>query len=716
MSARIDRIKIIEQAERFVKAGKLKEAIVEYERLSSTDPDDVGTLNVIGDLCIRTGQTERAVRSFIRVAEEYEKRGLYSQALAIRKKIYKITPNNLEYAQNLADLYGQQGFLSDAKAEYLKIAERYIKDNKLQDAIQVFEKAVRLDKDDFDLKKALAGLYREQGQIEAALDQLNEIAESQMAQGRLDAAEGILQEALTLKPAETRSLVNLVEIYRRQNLAPKAIALIEANLTIDPGNVQLLNLLGNFYFDSGDIKKAEDVFMSIINGHPMNVNARIKLGRIEILKDKLDQAFELFEPLINSLLKKHKDEKAIGLIGLILESQKPHLPALECLASIYRANKEEKKLEVVVRAMLDELRRQGAKDKMMPLLTELRQLRPEDPGIADEAKAVRRDLGLPLDEGQPGANDLSEKDKLAVDETLAQADLYMQQGLVRNARRILENIRFRYPDNSQIMKKIAVLEEIRTHIDEEELRRRVEKATAMESKVKDKVTQDRHAEERRRGVGSFGSEAVEGDKISTADIFAETDIIPFINIETGELKFYELKDQVADELRMLRTAFEQQTQGELTQLERDLSNIVADFKNDFKTKIDHPTSDTHYQLGLAFMDQGLYADAIDELTLASKDKNLAMDAFTAMSHCYRQKRSFQDAEKWLKKALALAKEGSDQYFALEFEMAELWEQAENKDKALSLFKEVLSWNPGFRNITLRVDTLERQSNGQPQPA
>ena len=188
MSARIDRIKIIEQAERYVKAGKLKEAIAEYERLSSTDPDDVGTLNVIGDLSFRIGQTERAVRAFIRVAEEYEKRGLFSQALAIRKKIYKITPDNLEYAQNLADLYGQQGFLSDAKGEYMKIAERFIKDHKIQEAIQVFEKAVRLDKDDYDLKKALAGLYKEQGLTESALDQLNEIAESRMAQGRLDAA------------------------------------------------------------------------------------------------------------------------------------------------------------------------------------------------------------------------------------------------------------------------------------------------------------------------------------------------------------------------------------------------------------------------------------------------------------------------------------------------------------------------------------------------
>jgi tetratricopeptide (TPR) repeat protein len=712
MNPRIDRIKIIEQAERYVKAGRLKEAIAEYERLSSTDPDDVGTLNIIGDLSVQVGQPEKAVKCFRRVAEEYEKRGLFSQALAIRKKIYKITPDNLEHALNLADLYGHQGFLADAKTEYLKVAERYIKERNIQEAVHVFEKAVKLDREDLDMKRALAGLYREQGFTDAALEQLNEIAEARLAQQAFQAAEEVLTEALALRPGDVKTIVNLIESYKRRDQVGKAVELIEENLKADPGNVQLLNLLGNFHFEAGDIKKAEEVFLSIIDGHPMNVNARIKLGRIEILKDSLDQAFELFEPLINNLIKKHRHEKAIGLLGLILETQKPHLPALELLASIYRDNKEDKKLEVVVRAVLDELRRRGEKEKMIPVLAELRRLRPDDAEIAEEAKTLRSQMGLPPDETQSEDAKLSAADREAIEETLSQADLYMQQGLVRNARRILENLRFRYPDNHRIMKKIAVLDEIRTHIDEDELRRRVEKATAMESRAKDKAA-GQPVRERQRASGAFPSDALEGDKVSTADIFAETDIIPFVAVGSGQVKYRELGDQIAAELRMLKAVHAEQTQGTKTQEERELSNIVTDFRNDLKTRQSAQSGEMRFQLGIAFMDQGLYAEAIEELSQAAKDTAVAVDAYTAISRCYRQKRNFADAERWLRKAQALAKEGTDQHFALEYELAELCEYADHKERALSLFKGILGWNPSYRNAALKVTLLESRRTGQP---
>ncbi|HVP91655.1 MAG TPA: tetratricopeptide repeat protein [Terriglobales bacterium] len=707
MSGRIDRIRTIELAERFVKTGKIKEAIAEYERLVGTDPQDVGTLNIIGDLYMRLNTPDRAVRSFLKVAEEYEKRGLYSQALAIYKKVYKIQPQDADISLKLADLYSQQGFQSDAKDEYLKTAARFLQEKKFQEAIHVYEKVCKLDREDLGLKKELADLYRQQGYIDAALEQLGEIAAIRTAQGSFEEAEALLKEALSLNPTDSGTIVSLVELYRRWGKPEMAIELVEASLRDQPENLALTNLLGNFYFAAGDVDKAEAIFTDIVNGHPTNVNARVKLGRIRILKDRLDQAYELFEPLITNLIKKHKDEKAIGLLGLILESERPHPPALERLASIYRTNKEAKKLEVVLRALLDELRKQGEKEKTLAVLTELRQIRGDDAEFAREYRALRKEMGLPDETGEEEVSEVTGKDREAIQETLAQADLYMQQGLVRIARRLLENLTLRYPDEPQIMKKIAVLDEVRTHIDEEELRRRVEKASALEAnKKKEKVQREERIEERRPTLGPFAEEALDGDKVSTADIFAETDIIPFMSGQDGERRFYDLSKQAKEELRMLKAAYARQVQGEMTQDERDLSNIVADFKKDLRAKVSSDNNEIHYHLGIAFMEQGLYTEAIEEFSQASKDKALALECFSLISYCHRQRRNFPDGEKWLKKALVLAREGSDQYYALEFDLAELYEQASDKDRALSLYKDVLSWNPGYRNISGKITSLE----------
>ena len=268
MSGRIDRIKTIEQAERYVKAGKIKEAIAEYERLVGTDPQDVGTLNIIGDLYMRLGQSEKAVRSFIKVAEEYEKRGLFSQALAIYKKVYKVNPDDTDLSLKLGDLYSQQGFHSDAKNEYLRTAQRFVKDRKFQEAIHVYEKVCRLDREDLGLKKDLADLYRQQGYIDAALEQLCEIAGIRAAQGNFDAAEMLLKEARTLNPADAKTLVSLVELYRRSGRTAEAIELVEARLREQPDDTALQNLLGNFYFEGGDTERAEAIFSAVVGTHP----------------------------------------------------------------------------------------------------------------------------------------------------------------------------------------------------------------------------------------------------------------------------------------------------------------------------------------------------------------------------------------------------------------------------------------------------------------
>ena len=734
MSARADRVKIIEQAEKYVRGGRVREAIAEYEKLALADPQDVGTLNIIGDLYIRVGQNDRAVHFFLKVADEYERRGLYSQALAICKKIHRLYPDNADYAIKLADLYAQQGFAAEAKAVYAAVAGRIAGEGKAEEAAAIYEKIVKIDREDHDARKALAGLYRALGNVDAALEHLNASADVRVEKGQFEAAEAVLRDALTVRPGDVRTLAGLVEVFKKQGQPGRAIALLEGEVAAAPDSVQLLNILGNIHFEAGETKKAEEIFTRIVTGHPLNVNARIKLGRIQILKDKLDQAYELFEPLINNLVKKHKDEKAIGLLGLILESQKPHLPALERLALIYRSNKEVKKLEVVDRAIIDELRKIGEKERMVGIYNELLELRPDDADLVREAQALRKEMGLVVEEVRDETPGLSDKDREAIREVMDQADLYLQQGLVRIARRLLENLRFRYPEDPQIVRKIAVIDEVRTHMDEDEIRRRVEKTTLLEAQIREKAAgkkaEDKKAAEKavakpveaakveekgpvpvapepRKPASPFKNDVLEGEKVSTADIFAETDIIPFVSESPVARTYYDLARAVAEELRWIVAVRDRQLRGDASPLERELTGIVADFRKDLKTRGGTPDAETHYQLGLAFMSQGLTVEAVEELTRAAEDKKLAVESYTLISQCFRQKRNFDEAAKWMMTAMAETRSGTDPYYALVYELAEILEASDDRAGAAALYREIRDWNPGFRNAAARLERLEK---------
>jgi tetratricopeptide (TPR) repeat protein len=753
MGARADRVKVIEQAEKFVRGGRIREAIAEYERLALADPQDVGTLNIIGDLHIRVGQNDRAVHFFLKVADEYERRGLYSQALAICKKVHKLYPDDPDYALKLADLYAQQGFVAEAKAVYAAVAGRLTEEGKTPEAVVLYEKIVKLDREDHEARRLLAGLYRSLGNFDAALEQLNGSADVRVEKGQFEAAEEVLREALTVRPGDLRSLVGLVEVFKKRGQAGRAVELLEGEIVAAPDSVQLLNILGNIHFEAGDTKMAEEIFTRIVTGHPLNVNARIKLGRIQILKDKLDQAYELFEPLINNLVKKHRDEKAIGLLGLILESQRPHLPALERLALIYRSNKEVKKLEVVDRAILDELRKIGDKERMIGIYNELAELRPDDADLAQEARSLRQELGLVVEEVRDETPGLSDRDREAIKEVLDQADMYLQQGLVRIARRLLENLRFRYPEDPQIVRKIAVIDEVRTHMDEDEIRRRIEKTSLLEAQARERAAEKKavgkRTEEKKpaapadeepkpetrrakdaepreeapppaaarpengrpRAASPFKDDILEGEKVSTADIFAETDIIPFAGEEPVERRYYDLGPAAADELRWIAAARASQLRGEASPNERALSGIVAEFRKDLSTRGCAGDADMHYQLGLAFMGQGLITEAVEELTLAGEDRKLALESTTLISQCFRQQRNFGEAAKWLKTAMAEAKAGTEPYYALLYELAEVLEASGDRAGAGDLYQQISDWNPGFRNAAARLAELVKPAAG-----
>jgi tetratricopeptide (TPR) repeat protein len=487
MNAKMDRIRVLESAEKLIKAGKLREAAAEYEKLAESDPSDIGVLNTIGDLYVRIGHESRAIEAYQRVAAEYEKRGLYSQALAIHKKVFRMKPDDPEIALNLADLYGRQGFVSDAKDTFAKAAERFLRDNNVPAAVSAYEKSARIDREDIPVREKLAALYKKEGRIEAAVEMFADIAEKHLENGFADKAEKVLLEARGLLPSSLRIITDLMEVYKRKNDRKKAVQILEQGLKADENNPQLLNLLGNLHFEDGDFKRAEKAFSDILESNPMNVNSRIKLGRLAILRGDPDRAFDFFEPLVNNLVKKNREEQAVGLLGLILADQRIFLPALEKLASIYRAARDFDRLEIVDRTILGELSKEPPTEKTLAVLEELTQIRPEDEDLAEAYQKAKQDIGRTEEEAaaEPEPEPPPEKDSLVIESTLSQADLYIKQGLVRNARRILETLRMTYPRDTRIAEKLELLEQAQTQLDEQEILNRVHKTTSIDAGIQE---------------------------------------------------------------------------------------------------------------------------------------------------------------------------------------------------------------------------------------
>ena len=125
--------KVLSAAEKFVQQGKLQNAITEYEKIIKADPKDLTVMNTVGDLYSRLGESERAIECFKNVGDAYAQQGFTVKAIAMYKKLSKLRPT-LEGSLRLAELYTQQGLFNDARAQYLQVAEEFLRGGELEPA------------------------------------------------------------------------------------------------------------------------------------------------------------------------------------------------------------------------------------------------------------------------------------------------------------------------------------------------------------------------------------------------------------------------------------------------------------------------------------------------------------------------------------------------------------------------------------------------------
>src|SRR5882672_6631909 len=179
--------KTLSTAEKFVQQGKLQNAINEYEKILKVDAKDLTVLNTVGDLYARLGHNEQALQCFKSVGDAYASQGFTVKAIAMYKKLTKIKPS-LEGVLRLAELYTQQGLFNDARAQYLQVADEFLRAGALDQAVRIFQKTLEMDPENVAMRTRLAEVYIRLNKKKEAWDIFATAAESLRARGSLGAA------------------------------------------------------------------------------------------------------------------------------------------------------------------------------------------------------------------------------------------------------------------------------------------------------------------------------------------------------------------------------------------------------------------------------------------------------------------------------------------------------------------------------------------------
>jgi tetratricopeptide (TPR) repeat protein len=306
--------KALNNAEKYVQQGKIQNAIAEYEKVLKNDAKDLTVTNTVGDLYSRLGEPDKATVCFKAVGDAYASQGFTVKAIAMYKKICKLQPQ-LESLLKLAELYTQQGLFNDARAQYLQVAEEFLKAGELDNAVRIFQKILEMDPENSNMRVRLAEVYVRLNKKTEAWQIFSAAAESLRSKGSLSGAEEILRRMLTLDPGNTYALLMQGKNMIESGDAAGAVKALQKVPNIDSSPEGLRDLL-KAYLQTGQLSEAGAVASKLLSVHN-------DLGAISSFADALMQAgqyetaLQVFDQHAERLLAENSDKVVDSLHAII---------------------------------------------------------------------------------------------------------------------------------------------------------------------------------------------------------------------------------------------------------------------------------------------------------------------------------------------------------------------------------------------------------------
>ncbi|RNC68606.1 MAG: tetratricopeptide repeat protein [Desulfuromonadales bacterium] len=660
--------KHLDSAQKFLVKGQLDKAVREYEQAVALDPKDVRVRQKFAELLVRAGRREEALREFEVIGKFYADNGFYLKAIAVYKQIQKIDPTTITISLTLAMLNEKQGLVGNALAEYKVVFDHYEKTGQLVEAVGVLEKMLGADKDNLNIRLKLADTRHRAGFADEAYHDFTDLARELRAKGDEAAFGRICERIGILFPDRKEFLLSIAEDQIKAGTPAAAVAILR-QLVGDPRwNPRALYLLADAARLTGDGKTARMAYSQIVKGYP---------GELMALKG-----------LLFALRSEGDVEEGVRLLS---------------------------------RFEADLL--QTEPDTLEQFYYSFNELAPQHPGIADGLARVKTALGR-IEEAavpEPDESVASEKPSFAA----APAGAVTRPGLAE-----------------ETVDEFPWEDEIDISFDDEDA-----SGEGDVVEMEPFPLQDSFDDADVSGAGEFATVPAASSLFEPRD-----DIAGGIDLEHGgeganwydgfsadggteeiELDVSEFSAGADDWLsgagRVSPEEKNQQVRGESFSLDftddeldgiippapsvpekRDkygLEGLFSAFKKGVGEQLGQDDTESHYNLGIAYKEMGLYDDAVNEFQAASRDPRRRVDCITLQGICYREKGEPSRAEALFSMGLQLPGLSDEERLCLKYELALLHETAANYEKALTEFRVIYALNPDFRDTVRKIARLQR---------
>jgi len=743
-----DKAKVLKAAEKFLSQGKINAAIKEYRQIVDNDADDLTTLNMLGDLYVRSSKKQEAIKCFERIAEHYSAQEFNLKAIAMYKKIERLKPNDPVIALKLADLYAAQGLVHDARAQYLVVADSYTRSGDNKRALDTLHRIADLDPNNTDIRLKVADGYLKENLRREAAAAFVQAANRFHQIGVQDKALDAYSKALQLVRDDREALRGMLETHIARGTADEAAEVLERVAEGREDDKELVSMLARAYLEAEDAKGAERATSMLMTQDASNYTQFLPVTRLYLKAGEVDEVIRILSTIIERMLAGREERELLQLVNQVLDRNPDHVSALRMLVRIHWWQRDMDALRSSLERLAESAESSELVDEERYALTQLVRLAPDEQRYLDRLNLLgglqedTEDFSAAAPEPEQAETDVPQFETFAVideqehlapvaadefetnaalgstfsDPTASFADLNEDESLSAVSTDFQEvDFSIVAPDDAPVAAAPAG--------PEEEERRESMMRQELES------------------VDFYIAQGYADIAIDTLEML-ERQFGPQPEIQARREKLAASREQQpaaaafefggAEELSATPVSegvpFEADTAyaslaGDggnnagapvATGIDAGLAELFEEFRAAEEGDTVHEDYETHYNMGTAYKEMDLMDEAIQEfqqcanLVKAADGTSRFLQCCNMLGHCFIHKGMPEAAVLWFKKGLSAPGHSEDEYQALRYELASAYEQLGDLKQAREFYTEVYGVDVSYREVAEKLSQLRQK--------
>lgn len=199
-------------------------------------------------------------------------------------------------------------------------AERYLQQNKLQNAIAEYGKILQVEPRDLAILNTVGDIYSRLGQNEQAIERFRVVAEAYAAEGVLLKSIAMYKKIVKLDPNGLAAMEKLAELYRKQGLVSDARS--------------VLLQAAEVYTRKGQSKETLRLLKQLVLFDPENVQVITRTADLMNQGGQKDEAKQMLAQTASTLVGRHALEPAQKILDRLIALDRGNLRAQELRAQV----------------------------------------------------------------------------------------------------------------------------------------------------------------------------------------------------------------------------------------------------------------------------------------------------------------------------------------------------------------------------------------------